>query len=224
MIVETIVKQAITNGDQILSSAANVLALLTKTSATNSTADTSVDELQDLIDSNSTCGYQLKNLTDHVISSVNDIRSATPNAAANDIRVAIGSSPIVFNDIPTATNNCMGELLATKTSEAAFKTRDLLRKTFGVIIDQLIETTITDLGASVKESDYMLEVANMGLVVLGGLDPTGIAYMASQFVQPTCGPTLDLAALLTAPPKQKSTRQRWIPSPPLTATSDLDQH
>ncbi|KAL4087340.1 hypothetical protein PRIC1_013233 [Phytophthora ramorum] len=35
----------------------------------------------------------------------------------------------------------------------------------------------------------MLEVANMGLTVLGGLEPTGIAYMASQFVQPTCGPT-----------------------------------
>ncbi|KAG6609570.1 Myrosinase-binding protein [Phytophthora cinnamomi] len=35
----------------------------------------------------------------------------------------------------------------------------------------------------------MLEVANMGLTVLGGLDPTGIAYMTSQFVQPTCGPT-----------------------------------
>ncbi|KAG3098426.1 hypothetical protein PI124_g14113 [Phytophthora idaei] len=71
----------------------------------------------------------------------------------------------------------------------AFQTRDLLRKTFGVIIDQLIETATTDLGASVKGSDYMLEVANMGLTVLGGLDPTGIAYMASQFVQPTRGPT-----------------------------------
>lgn len=35
----------------------------------------------------------------------------------------------------------------------------------------------------------MLQVANMGLVVLSTIDPTGIAYMASQFVQPICGPT-----------------------------------
>ncbi|KAG2769492.1 hypothetical protein Pcac1_g19463 [Phytophthora cactorum] len=89
VIVETIVKQAITNGDQILSSATNVLALLADTRATNSTTSTTVEELQDLIDSNSTCGYQLKNLTDHVIISVNEIRNATPSIAANDIRVAI---------------------------------------------------------------------------------------------------------------------------------------
>ncbi|GMF29894.1 unnamed protein product [Phytophthora lilii] len=139
----------------------NSIALLTNTSAVNSTADTNVEELQDLIDSNTTRGYQLKNLTDHVIASVNDIRNATPNVAAGDIR---------------------------QTSDAAFKTRDLLRKTFGVIIDQLIETATTDLGASAKANDNMLEVANMGLM-LGGLDTTGIAYMASQLVQPTCGPT-----------------------------------
>jgi len=189
VIVETIVKQAITSGDQILSSATNVLALLSKSNATNSTADTTVDELQDLIDANTTCGYQLKNLTDHVVASVNEIRNSTPNAAVNDVRVAISNSSIVLKDIPTATNNCMGELLSNKTLDAAFETRDLLRKTFGVIIDQLIETGMTDVGANVKETDYMLEVANMGLTVLGGLDTTGIAYMASQFVQPTCGPT-----------------------------------
>ncbi|KAJ8525261.1 hypothetical protein ON010_g15855 [Phytophthora cinnamomi] len=33
----------------------------------------------------------------------------------------------------------------------------------------------------------------MGLVVLSTIDPTGIAYMASQFVQPICGPTAYLA-------------------------------
>ncbi|KAE9107010.1 hypothetical protein PF007_g13189 [Phytophthora fragariae] len=70
VIVENIVKQVIINGDQILSSATNVLALLTNTSTiNNSTDESTVEELQDLLDSNSTCGYQLKNLTDHVITS-----------------------------------------------------------------------------------------------------------------------------------------------------------
>ncbi|KAE8911879.1 hypothetical protein PF005_g12849 [Phytophthora fragariae] len=190
VIVENIVKQVIINGDQILSSATNVLALLTNTSTiNNSTDESTVEELQDLLDSNSTCGYQLKNLTDHVITSVREIRYATPDATANDIRVKISESPLVLKDIPTATNNCMRELLGNKTTEAAFETRDLIRKTFGVIVDQLVETNKTDLGQSVAELEYTLEAANMALVVLGGMDPTGIAWMVSQFVQPTCGPT-----------------------------------
>ncbi|KAE9355582.1 hypothetical protein PR003_g2763 [Phytophthora rubi] len=45
------------------------------------------------------------------------------------------------------------------------------------------------MGKDVAENEYMLQVANMGLVVLSTVDPTGIAYMASQFVQPICGPT-----------------------------------
>ncbi|RLN38137.1 hypothetical protein BBI17_008789 [Phytophthora kernoviae] len=89
----------------------------------------------------------------------------------------------------------MRELLTNKTKEAAFETRDLLRKTFGVIIDQLIDTGTTDLGENVAEDEYMLKVANMGLVVLSTIDPTGIAYMASQFVQPICGPTAFLGEI-----------------------------
>jgi hypothetical protein len=109
--------------------------------------------------------------------------------------VSVYSSSIVLNDIPTVTNYCMSELLANKTVDAAFETRDLLRKTFGVIVDQLIETATTDMGASVAEDEYMLKVANMGLVVLSTIDPTGIAYMASQFVQPICGPTAYLGEI-----------------------------
>ncbi|ETP46019.1 hypothetical protein F442_07680 [Phytophthora nicotianae P10297] len=78
---------------------------------------------------------------------------------------------------------------------AAYETRDLLRKTFGVIVDQLIEKASTDMGASVAEDEYMLEISNMGLVALSAVDPTGIAYMASQFVQPTCGPTAYLGEI-----------------------------
>ncbi|POM75531.1 Hypothetical protein PHPALM_7357, partial [Phytophthora palmivora] len=188
MIVEAIVKQAIINGDDILSSAQNVYHLLQNTSAINST-HTSVDELQDFLDTNSTCGYQLKHLTDLVIRSVNSVRDKNPRATINDIRVIISRSSLVLKDIPAATNNCMDELLSYKSEEAAFKTRDLLRKTFGVIVDQLIETATTDLGKFVAETQYMLEVTNLGLTMLAGLDPTRIVWLASQFVQPTCGPT-----------------------------------
>ncbi|KAF4321890.1 hypothetical protein G195_004513 [Phytophthora kernoviae 00238/432] len=195
-IVEGIVKQAITNGDEIISTGQNVLNLLTGTGALSSTTvDSTTDELQDLIDTNSTCGYELKRLTDRVVSSVLEIRNNTPDATLDSIRVSISRSSLVLNDIPTVTNNCMRELLTNKTKEAAFETRDLLRKTFGVIIDQLIDTGTTDLGENVAEDEYMLKVANMGLVVLSTIDPTGIAYMASQFVQPICGPTAFLGEI-----------------------------
>ncbi|KAG6946412.1 hypothetical protein JG687_00016720, partial [Phytophthora cactorum] len=193
-IVEGIVKQAITNGDEILSSGKNALNLLTGSSVLNDSS-TTVDELQDLINKKSSCGWELKRLTDRVVYAVNDVRNNTPNAAVNDIRVTVYSSAIVLNDIPTVTNNCMGELLATKTMSAAYETRDLLRKTFGVIIDQVIEKASTDMGASVAEDEYLLEVSNMGLVALSTVDPTGIAYMASQFVQPICGPTAYLGEI-----------------------------
>ncbi|EGZ15941.1 hypothetical protein PHYSODRAFT_508902 [Phytophthora sojae] len=188
MIVENIVKQAIINGDVIVSSAENVVNMLTNTSAIKS-PDSSVSELQDFMDKNTSCGFELKQLTDRVIFAVSDVRNKTPNAAIDDIRVTISKSPVVLKDIPTVTNNCMKEMLGTKTKQAAFETRDLLRKTVGVIIDQLIETGKTDMGESVKEDDYFMEVANLGLTVLGGMDPTGVVHMVSQFVQPTCGPT-----------------------------------
>ncbi|KAG1710973.1 hypothetical protein DVH05_013694 [Phytophthora capsici] len=189
VIVEGIVKQAITNGDEIISTGENVLKLLTGAGALNGTADSSTDDLQDLINKNSSCGYELKRLTDHVVRSVNDIRNSTLEASADEVRVQVYKSSTVMNDIPTVTNYCMGELLRHKTITAAFETRDMLRKTFGVIVDQLIDTGTTDMGKDVAEDDYMLKVANMGLVVLSTVDPTGIAYMASQFVQPICGPT-----------------------------------
>lgn len=183
VIVENIVKQAIINGEEIVSSADNVINMLTNTSAIKS-PDTSVTELQDFIDANTSCGFELKQLIDRVIFAVSDVRNNTPNAAVDDIRVTVSKSSIVLHDIPTVTNSCMKEMLGNKTKDVAFETRDLLRKTMGVIIDQLIETSTTDMGKSVKEDDYMVEVANLGLTVLGGMDPTGVVWMVSQFVQP----------------------------------------
>ncbi|KUF96809.1 RAN GTPase-activating protein 2 [Phytophthora nicotianae] len=185
-IVEGIVKQAITNGDEIISTGANVMSLLSGNGLLNN-SKTTVDELDELVAKNSSCGWQLKRLTDRVTRAVLKYRSVSTEV--NDIRVKVYKSAIVLNDIPVVTNNCMGELLASKTITAAYETRDLLRKTFGVIVDQLIETGKTDGGKGVAKKDYMLEVSNMGLVMLSALDPTGIAYMASQFVQPICGPT-----------------------------------
>ncbi|CAH0518340.1 unnamed protein product [Peronospora belbahrii] len=188
MIVEGIARQTILHGDDILSSAKNVYRFIQNATAVNIT-DTSVDELQDFLDSNSTCGYQLKRLTDYVILSVNKVRDENPNATISDIRVIISKSKLILTDIPAATNNCFNEMLAYKTQSSAFQTRDLLRKTFGVIVDQLVEKAATNMGAFVAEAEYVLETMNLGLTTFAGLDPTKIVWLASQFIQPVCGPT-----------------------------------
>ncbi|OWY98426.1 hypothetical protein PHMEG_00030814 [Phytophthora megakarya] len=189
IVVETIIKQSIINGDKVLSSAKDVMTFLRNASALNSPDETTTVAIQDFLDSNSTCGYQLMSLTDRITTSVESIRNNTPNATKSDVRVTISRSPHIMNDVALVTNNCMGELLDNKTEEAAFKTRDLLRKTVGVIIDQLIDTNTTDMGVNVAKDEATMESANLGLVVLAGLDPTSILWMVSQFVQPTCGPT-----------------------------------
>ncbi|CAI5746681.1 unnamed protein product [Peronospora destructor] len=187
--VEAIVKQVIVNGDQILSTANNVFALLQNGTTMSPPDNSTVQELQVFLDSNTTCGFQLKNLTDHITATVSKIRNKTPTATVNDIRVEIRDSPLVLTDIPVATNNCMREIMKIKTLEVAFQTRDLLRKTLGTIIDQLVETNQTDMGQNFAEEEYFLDSANVALTVLGGLDPSGLLWMMSQFVQPTCGPT-----------------------------------
>ena len=188
MIVESIARVAITEGDRVLEYGSNIYRLIQNVTAVNTT-HTSVDELQDFLDSNSTCGYQLKRLTDHIILSVNKVRDANPNATTNDVQVNISRSALVLNEIPTATNNCMNEMLAYKTPIAAFETRDLLRKTFGVIVDQLVQSATTNMGAFVAEEEFGLETLNLALASLAGLDPTRFVWLASQFVQPVCGPT-----------------------------------
>uniref|UniRef100_A0AAV1V4M5 Jacalin-type lectin domain-containing protein n=1 Tax=Peronospora matthiolae TaxID=2874970 RepID=A0AAV1V4M5_9STRA len=189
VVVENVIKQAIINGDLVLSSARNVIAFLTNVSLISWTNAKVMAEFQDFLDSNSTCGYQIKSLTDRVSNFVHKVRKKISGVTNADIRVMISRSPLVQNTVPVVTNNCMHEVLGDKTIEAAFQTRDLLRKTMGVIIDQLIETNTTDMGASVAKDETMVGSLNLGLVVLSGLDITGILWMASQFVQPTCGPT-----------------------------------
>ncbi|GMF42043.1 unnamed protein product [Phytophthora fragariaefolia] len=188
---ETMVKQLMINHNLIMSSLDNFLAFFrnsTVGNATNLDAET-VTNLTSMIESGSTCGFELKRLTDRVIAKVIDIREESPMATNEDIRTTMSKMPIVRNDVPTVTNNCMGELLKTKKPYAAYQTRDTLRKTFGVIIDQLIDSSTTDMGKAMSRDEYWVKTANFGLQGLSALDPTGIAFMMFNYVQPVCGPT-----------------------------------
>ncbi|GMF23508.1 unnamed protein product [Phytophthora lilii] len=189
---ETIVKQLMINHNLIMSSAASFLAFFKNTTAGNSTKDLdaeSVANLTSLIDSGTKCGFELKRLTDRVVIKLGDMREDNPSATVEDIRTEMSKSSIVLNDVPTVTNKCMGELLTKKKPYAAYQTRDTLRKTIGVIIDQLITTSKTDMGKAMSREDYWIKTANFGLLGLSAIDPTGIAFMTYNYVQPVCGPT-----------------------------------
>ncbi|KAE8980505.1 hypothetical protein PR001_g24259 [Phytophthora rubi] len=188
---ETMVKQLMINHNLIMSSLDSFLAFFRNSTVGNATeldAET-VSNLTSMIDSGSTCGFQLKRLTDRVIAKVTDIRDENPLATNEDIRTQMSKMPIVRKDVPRVTNNCMDELLKTKKPYAAYQTRDTLRKTFGVIIDQLIDSSTTDMGKAMSPEEYWVKTANFGLQGLSAMDPTGIAFMMFNYVQPVCGPT-----------------------------------
>ncbi|KAL3670297.1 hypothetical protein V7S43_004610 [Phytophthora oleae] len=189
---ETFVKQLMINHNLIMSSTDAFLKFFKNTAMGNATKDLdaeTVTNLTAMIDSKSTCGFELKRLTDRVIIKVGDMREANPSATNEDIRTEMSHSSLVLSDVPIVTNNCMGELLTKKKLYAAYQTRDVLRKTFGVIIDQLIDKSTTDMGAAMTKEDYWVSTANFGLLGLSALDPSGIAFMMFNYVQPVCGPT-----------------------------------
>lgn len=189
---EIFVKQLLTNRNMILSSVDSFLMFFRNSSFSKTAQELDAETIANLtalIDAGSTCGFELKRLADRVIIKVGEMQEENPWATKEDIRAAMSQSSIVLENVPAVTNNCMGELLTTKKPYAAYQTRDVLRKTFGVIIDQLIDTATTDMGKAMSRIDYWTSISNMGLLALSALDPTGIAYTAFNYVQSVCGPT-----------------------------------
>uniref|UniRef100_A0AAV1T1Z1 Jacalin-type lectin domain-containing protein n=1 Tax=Peronospora matthiolae TaxID=2874970 RepID=A0AAV1T1Z1_9STRA len=188
--VSLIVMVVVSVGEALFGSKDNMLLLLRESGAMNKTMKSETLELGDFINSdNATCGQEMRILTNRVISKVHEVRNKTKGAAPDDVRVVMSKSPIVLRDIPVVTNHCMGEIWANKTALSSYKTRHLLRKTMGVIINQLITDGTTDLGENVVKQEKAIEYANLGLFVLSMLDPTGIAWLLQDFVQPVCAPS-----------------------------------
>ncbi|KAI9989568.1 hypothetical protein PInf_019853 [Phytophthora infestans] len=190
-VVSAIVMMAVMVGEALFASSNNVMLMLRESGAFNTSAlNGDTIELDTFLNTkNGTCGYEMRTLTNRVMGKVYEIRNNTPNADADDVRVEVSKSSIITDDIPIVTNHCMGDIWTNKTGASSYKTRNLLRKTLSVIVDQLVEDGTTDMGKHVTKKEKALEYSNMGLFVLSMFDPTGIAWMASEFVQPICGPT-----------------------------------
>ncbi|OWZ02060.1 hypothetical protein PHMEG_00026446, partial [Phytophthora megakarya] len=144
----------------------------------------SLGQLQDVLSSSATCGMKLQAIISKVTQFVADFKSANPVTAVSSIRQALSVSELFLSDIPDVTNNCVRNL-----TDDAFTTRDSLRTIMSTITDGLVDGSVDDDGQSKSTSEYLASVADMGLDVIAMFDPTGIAEMMAEFIQPLCGPT-----------------------------------
>ncbi|KAL3660045.1 hypothetical protein V7S43_014967 [Phytophthora oleae] len=190
--VELFVKEVVTNNDAILASWAAFLAFMkriTLDEPMEELEESDVSSLQSALKSHSTCGYNMKRLLDRTWMTVANLRKDNPVISEADIRLEMSKSNLVLNDIPTVTNNCMGELINESNEKTAHTTRDTLRKSFGGIMDDLIRSGTSHNGTLLTAEKYAYKIADKALTFYAVWDLTNIAGVVSEYFQTICGPT-----------------------------------
>lgn len=144
---------------------------------------TGLDALKKLIDNGVTCGTDIKSVVDKVIKAVKEIKAADKSSPVEAIRLAISTSDLFLKDIPALTSSCV-----PKDASGAYMSRDEIRKTLQVIIDNIIDSSSNN-GKPLTAGDYALKIADLGLDAIASYDPTGLVDLAKEYIQPICGPT-----------------------------------
>jgi hypothetical protein len=189
---EYALREIIYYGDEIVSSWDRFAAFMkniTLGASISSLKEADISSLKTALESNSTCGFDMKRLLDRAWMTVAELRRDNPDMSEDDIRLVMSHSNLVLSDIPTSTNNCMGELIAESDEAAAYETRDFLRKTFGVIIDDLISSGTSDNGTNLGAKEFAFKVADRAVAFYAIWDWWYVSSVVSEFFQPICGPT-----------------------------------
>ncbi|CAH0474150.1 unnamed protein product [Peronospora belbahrii] len=192
--VQWMLMQAIAHDDSIISNWKKFKGFLTGanfTEAAEEITENEISSLETAMKQNSTCGGDLTSLTGRVWTTVNGYREDNPGITDDEIRLRISNSDLVKYDVPTATNNCMPQMVSESNIETAYHTRETLRKTFGVIINDLIKSRKSDNGTSLEDKERAYKVIDMAFSTLAAtlIDPTRITLLLSEFIQTICGPT-----------------------------------
>lgn len=179
--------------DEIIESWGKFKAFMKHVNFTQAADQLTEGEIMDLesgMKENSTCGDDLKTLTTLVWTTVEEYRQNDPSITNAELRLKLSESNLILYDIPTVTNNCMTTIAAESSEAAAYKTRDIIRKTYGVMINDLIKTGTSDNGIDMvtKHSTYTWTRNALFFASLGW-DPTDLATLFSEFLQTICGPT-----------------------------------
>ncbi|GMF65776.1 unnamed protein product [Phytophthora lilii] len=193
--VQVMLGEILARQDGIIKSWGKFKAFLTRsnfTYAVNDLNETEISSLKTGMKSNSTCGYELQRLTDRTWRTIAEMKEDNPEISEDDLRIAVYKSDLMLNDIPTVTNNCMEQMIMESDEATAYKTRDTLRKTYGVIVDDLIDKGKSDNGTSLFAKQYTRVVADKVLMTIATLfyiDLTRISGLLSEYIQTICGPT-----------------------------------
>ncbi|KAJ8558633.1 hypothetical protein ON010_g8818 [Phytophthora cinnamomi] len=189
---ELVLREVMKRPDEIVSTWGNFTTFL-KNVAMNESVESldknDITSLKTSLESNSTCGYDMKRLLDRTWMTIAEFRKHNPTMSENDIRVAISKSSLVLNDIPVATNNCMGDLIAGSNEKKAYATRDTLRKTFGSIVEDLISSGTSSNGSYLKAEEYAFKVADKAAGFYAIWDMWAVGGVISEYFQQICGPT-----------------------------------
>uniref|UniRef100_H3GHP5 Uncharacterized protein n=1 Tax=Phytophthora ramorum TaxID=164328 RepID=H3GHP5_PHYRM len=189
---EFILREAVKNSDTIVSSWDNFESFMkniTLGESISSLNQFDITSLKSAMESNSTCGYDMKRLLDRTWMTVAELLKTNPGMSEDDIRVAMSQSNLVLKDIPIATNNCMNDLIADSDEKTAYATRDTLRKTFASIMDDLISSGTSSNGTFLSAKEYAFKVADKALGFYAIWDMWVVTGIVSEFFQPICGPT-----------------------------------
>ncbi|TMW69099.1 hypothetical protein Poli38472_001255 [Pythium oligandrum] len=183
------------SGENVLD-ANTFVALAGNTTAGSSVSDlTPEDEeyLKKLVASGVTCGSKIKDVIDRIVLAVQDLKKQDAKSAVDVVRFAVMNSDLILKDLPDAANSCLGE-----NAPEGFQSRDDIIKTVHVIVDRIVDASSQN-GNPISVEDYAFTITNMGLDAISLFDPTGIAAMAKEFVQPICGPTVFIGEIDDGP-------------------------
>lgn len=185
-VVTAILKQVVSKGLTIATgykSFADFMKSVSLGSTTSGMSSSSVATLEKLINTGTTCGTQMQDAINQVVSQVMAMKKASASVSTAQIRQTISKSSLFLTDIPAITTACMND-----NAIASYTQRDQVRKALLLIIDQVIDTGESN-GKLLTALQYAESVSQMALDVISVFDTTGLASMFKTFIEPICGPT-----------------------------------
>ncbi|GMF11941.1 unnamed protein product [Phytophthora lilii] len=189
---ELVLKEVIASSDSIVKSWDSFKAFMKRIllgDSISSLNNTDITSLKTAMNSNTTCEYDLKRLADRTWMTILSLRKQNPKLSENDLRVVMSKSNLVLNDVPIVTNNCMNELIVESDEKTAYGTRATLRKTFGVIVEDLIKSGTSNNGTFLTAEEYAYKIADKAMSFYGVWDIKGVTNVVGEYFQTICGPT-----------------------------------
>ncbi|CAI5729167.1 unnamed protein product [Peronospora effusa] len=161
------------------------------TEAANKINETDIGTISDALKSKSTCGYELRAVTDRTWNTVNQLRLENPGISKNELRLKVQNTQIVTSDIAIATNNCMEQLIEESDEATAYKTREKIRTAFSGMINELVSKGRSDNGTSEDARQFMYAAVGKTLISIAvtGFDMIGAMGLIVTYMQRICGPT-----------------------------------